>query len=85
MSLSHFQLISHNKPETENHSEEGWGAGKLTCRRPLGMEKINLALLGEQDRLGTGRSQLGQCVLQTSPYFIPLLLQMCMNSLRLSI
>lgn len=38
-SQSHLKLISHNKPRTENHSEEGWGAGKLTCRCPLGNEK----------------------------------------------
>lgn len=24
MSQSHFQLVTHNEPETENHSEEGW-------------------------------------------------------------
>lgn len=38
-SQSHLKLISHNKPGTENHSEEEGGAEKLRYRCPLRKEK----------------------------------------------
>lgn len=38
-SQSHLKLICHNKPGTENHSEEEGGAEKLMYRCPLRKEK----------------------------------------------